>query len=259
MSDTSTGPRMLYWDIETAPWQAEGWGKKWDPRIIEFLEYGYALSVSWAWNDEPPQFFHKAKGKWNDKSLIKKIVSLLDEADVAIAHNGDKFDIREINARALYHRIPPPSPYISIDTIKIARTHFSLPSYKLNDISDYYGLGQKVVHTGIDLWHRCIKGDPEAWEEMRSYNDKDVELLRDVYNLMRPWMNRPGKAGTKFNAQQWYGAYSCPTCGSTDTRVRKEYYVRTKATWRHAVLCMSCKAWASLKRAGDVGDDGEYR
>lgn len=255
-----TGPVVTYWDIETAPWHARAWGKKWDARIIDFLSHGYALSVSWqVGEDGEPQFFHKAKGRGNDKSLIRKIAQIQDEADVLIAHNGDKFDIREINTRMLYHRIPPPSPYISIDTIKVARTHFSLPSYRLNDIADYYGLGQKVVHTGIDLWTRCVQGEEAAWAEMKEYNDQDVKLLRDVYILMRPWMNRPGKGGTKFNAQQWYGVYSCTSCGSMDTRVRKEKYARTKATWRHAVQCQDCKAWMTYKRAGDQLDNGEYR
>lgn len=251
-------PKVLYWDIETAPWNASLWGKRWDPKVIEFLSYGYGLSVSWAWGDGEPEFAHKARGKGKDKSLVKKIISLQNEADVIIAHNGDKFDIREINARALYHGIAPPSPYISIDTIKVARTHFALPSYKLNDIADYYELGHKTVHTGYALWKRCMQGEAEAWEEMRGYNDQDVILLRDVYKLIRPWMNRPGKAGTKFNAQQWYGVYACPTCGSQNTRVRKEYQIRTKATVRHAVQCQDCKAWSAFKRVGDL-DTGEYR
>ena len=83
-------------------------------------------------------------------------------------------------ARFLYHKLPPPSPFKSIDTVKVARRYFNMNSNKLDDIGRYLGLGRKVVHTGWDLWKRCFNGDRSAWQEMISYNTQDVVLFVDL-------------------------------------------------------------------------------
>jgi len=60
----------------------------------------------------------------NDKYLIKELWDVFDQADIIIAHHGDGFDIKKSNARFVFHNLQPPSPYKSIDTLKIARKYF---------------------------------------------------------------------------------------------------------------------------------------
>ena len=43
--------------------------------------------------------------------LIKDLHKLFDEADILIAHNGDRFDIRKSNARFIKNGLPRP-PHI---------------------------------------------------------------------------------------------------------------------------------------------------
>src|SRR4029078_8668904 len=71
----------------------------------------------------------------NDKRIVKNLWKLLNEADVVIAHNGDRFDLPKINARFLIHQIKPPSHYETIDTLKTARRKFGLTSNKLDYIT----------------------------------------------------------------------------------------------------------------------------
>ena len=252
-----SGPKVLIWDIETMSAQVRGWGPRWDFGVTDIEEWPYMLSVAWTWYDmetgewEPVQFRRKAKGKRNDKGLVKFTLDLLSEADVAVAHNGDRFDIPEVMARAAYHRLDRPEPFINVDTRKMAKK-LRLPSYKLNDIAAYFGFGTKVQHTGYDLWKRCENEDPEAWALMEEYNDFDVTLLARVFDHLRKYTDIP-----KLNMQQWTGRYTCTHCGSRNTE--KRGYRRTKAAVKRNVKCNTCRNWSYFKVANEDNDAGEYR
>jgi hypothetical protein len=40
---------------------------------------------------------------------------------------------------------------------------------------------------GFELWRECLKGNMEAWEEMRIYNIMDVLSLEELYTKLIPW------------------------------------------------------------------------
>ena len=65
----------------------------------------------------------------DDKRVLQSIWKLLDEADIVIGHNGDRFDLRKLNARFIDNDINPPSPFRTIDTLKVARREFAFVSY----------------------------------------------------------------------------------------------------------------------------------
>jgi len=44
----------------------------------------------------------------------------------------------------------------------------------------------------MPMWLKCIEGDKKALQEMLDYNVKDVEIMEDLYNIVRPWItNHP--------------------------------------------------------------------
>lgn len=253
-----TGPKALIWDIETAPAEGKFWGPRWDPKLVKIEQYPYLLSVAWTWYDLTSDtwgdtyFVRKAKGKRNDRRVVKQVWDLLDEADVAVAHNGDRFDITETMSRVIRQIGHRPSPFISIDTRKEAKKNFRLVSNKLNDIADYLGIGRKVQHTGWDLWDRCIANDEAAWETMEEYNVHDVELLAQVFRKMRPFIR-----GGKLNVQQWTGPNTCVDCGSARLQRRGEKFYRTQATYKQAYQCQDCFQWMYVASARK--DDGRLR
>ena len=115
----------------------------------------------------------------NDFFLVKDLRDLFDEADVLIAHNGDRFDIRKAQARMIRYNMKPPSRYQTIDTLKAARKHFQFDSSRLDALGQYLGLGRKLPTTGFNLWKRTMAGDRKAWAIMKRYNKHDVEILRE--------------------------------------------------------------------------------
>lgn len=133
-----------------------------------------------------PDFKLYKKDPTSDLEVVKVLHKLFDEADIVVAHNGNSFDQKKSQARMIIHGFKPPSPYLQIDTKLVARRNFNFTSNKLDDLGEYFGFGNKLK-TDYSLWKKCMAGDMKAWKYMRTYCDRDVELLEKVYIKMRPW------------------------------------------------------------------------
>ena len=95
--------------------------------------------------------------------LVVKLIDFIkiaNTADELVAHNGDKFDIKKLRTRCIYHRIPMFPKYQSLDTLKKAKDNFSFISNSLNAIANYLGLGSKMPHEGFGLWIKCMRKVP---------------------------------------------------------------------------------------------------
>jgi len=168
--------KVLLFDLETSYNLGAFWGKSWETDIVSITEYGKILCFAGKWLDGKMMFYG-----WNEKRLLRELWKLFDEADVVVAHNGKQFDVKWATTKFIQYGLPHPSKYKVFDTLKEAKKQLYLPSYKLNDISDYFGLGQKVEHEGLSLWKKCIKGDKKARKKMELYNIRDVALLEKLY------------------------------------------------------------------------------
>ena len=239
-------PRVAFFDIENGPSLGYFWGKLWETSILRVEQPWYMLSFSYKWMGEKKVYTHALpdypgykRNKEDDSSLLCDLHKLFDEADILIAHNGDRFDVRKTNARFIINGMLPPSPYKTIDTLKVARRHFHFDSNKLGDLGEYLKLGKKLVHTGFDLWARCMRGEPKAWNMMRRYNRRDIVLLERVYDRLKPYIvNHPN-----------LGLYTerpdhpeCPTCRSSHV-TRQGFRVSRSRKYRQ-YKCMDCGSWS---------------
>lgn len=232
--------KVLLLDIETAPSLGWVWAK-WETNVIDFKSDWYVLSYGYKWLGDKEvnvvglvDFPSYDRDRENDKQLMKSLWKLLDEADVVIAHNGDKFDLPKINTRFLTHGLKPPTPYKTVDTLKIARSNFAFDSNKLDDLGRYLKIGRKLPHTGFHLWMGCMNGDRESWATMKKYNGHDVELLEDVYMIIRPW----DKKHPHVNLGQ---TEVCPKCGSAN--VQRRGYNFTLLSKAQRYQCRDCAGW----------------
>jgi len=238
--------KVLLIDHETSPFEGFVWGK-YEQNVIEFTRYAQIICTAWKWLGE--KTVHAVSqadlpgytaGKLNDKGLVKLVWDLFDKADVIIAHNGDRFDIKVSNARFVFHRLSPPSHYQTVDTKKVAKKIGMFPSNKLGELGPYVGEGTKLQTGGFDLWKRCMDGDVSAWRKMKSYNKQDVVLLEDVYLKLLPWIERHPNRNV-FNREP----FGCPKCGSRQTQRRGDAVTATGRKARYQ--CMSCGGWSSGK------------
>lgn len=229
--------KTLILDIETAPLKSYVWGI-WNVNLghsLNMLESDwFILTWSAKWLFNPTVMSDKLTPeevlKEDDKRISKSLWALLEEADVVIAHNGLKFDIKRINTRFLKNGLTPPMPYMVIDTLIHARRRFNITSNKLDYIGKFLGLGEKLSTGGFDLWKRCMNGDAEALTEMEIYNIQDVKLLEDVYLTLLPYI-KPHPNVSLFVAED---VHACPSCGSTNLKWEGQYatYANTYDAFR---------------------------
>lgn len=236
-------PVKIFWDIETSPILGYAWGM-FETNIIKVKEYTKIISVSWMKEGEKhahvkalPDFPGYKPGVVDDKHLIRLIWDIMDEADILIAQNGDKFDVKTAQARMLAHGITPPSPPIQIDTLKIARRYFNLPAYNLDEMLRYVGLPGKVSTGGKELWFNCMEGDPKAWAKMKEYNKNDVEIMPPLYNKMRGW-HKTHPSVTNFTRKQ----LACPVCNAG--KLTKRGTCPLVGGYKIRYQCSECGRWS---------------
>jgi RNase_H superfamily len=252
-------PRVLLYDIENAP--TLGW--VWDlyeTNVVAVEAEWYMLSFAWKWLDETrthvlalDDFPGYERHPEDDKHLVKALHALFDEAEVTIAHNGDRFDRRKANARFLVHGMLPPSPYRTIDTLKVARRHFMFSSNKLGDLGQVLGLGGKAETGGWRTWRGCMAGDPKSWATMKKYNKQDVNLLEQIYRKLLPWIdNHPNMATLSGKPD------SCPKCGAPGASLIVRGW-RTLSTLSYPRLqCRKCGGYCRGRLASKDGARPDY-
>lgn len=239
-------PKILLLDIETAPLSGYMWSLwKQNIGLNQIISEWFMLcwSAKWIYSDEV------FSGKLNKKELLsqddRRICSdlwkLLDEAELVVAHNGDRFDIPKINTRFIINGLNRPSPYRTIDTLTVARKQFGFSSNRLDALAGYFGFEHKLS-TDFTLWDRCVKGDTEAMDYMAQYCDRDVLLLEEVYLKIRNWIPNHPNIGLYFDTTE----HICPNFGSTDLMEGKPYYT---TVGRYQTFRCKCGAISRVKKS----------
>lgn len=257
--EESTYPRVLIWDIETAPMITTAFSLFNEYSHYEnILQDWFIICASWKWLGHDKVYATSiAKNKKDlaryregilieenpsvDKTVIEDLHKVLSETDVIVGHNGDKFDLKMFNVRAAKYGLPP-IPYIpSVDTLKTAKGNFRFSSNRLDYLGRFLGLGKKV-ETEKGLWKRCVLGDVSAIKKMVEYNEGDVLLLEKVYYVLRPYMrNHPNL--NLINKDDM----SCPKCEST--KMQKRGFYRTRVSVFQRYQCTDCGGWTRSKKS----------
>jgi hypothetical protein len=247
-------PKILVFDIETAPGTCFYWRRKTTyinkDMIIE--KPGKVLSWAAKWlghEDVMAETLLDHGNLHDDFALCESLWQLLDKADIVIAHNGDRFDIKMMNARFLMHNLPPTSPYASIDTLKIARRYFGFDSNRLDELGQDLGIGRKMEHEGMALWIKCLDGDRDAFSRMLEYNVQDVLLLEQFYLKVRPYHKAHPNVSLYTDNEQ----IKCAKCGSDDVEP-VEGHVYSGATRYRLYKCTECGGF-SRGRTSDKTTD----
>lgn len=243
---TVKAPSVVLLDIETSPIKGYTW-TTFDANVLKIIESSKVISVAWKELSDAkvtvkalPDYKGYKKGVIDDKQLVDEIWHVLDNSDIVVAHNGNSFDFKRLNARFVYHGLTAPSTYKAIDTLTLAKRQFKFDSNSLNNLGQYLNLGSKISNGGFSLWTSCIEdGDPEAWKLMKEYNAQDVVLLEKVYLALRPFMsNHPNTNSIVDNP-----GMNCPTCQSD--KVAKRGFSITRTGRRQRYQCGDCGSWST--------------
>jgi predicted RNA-binding Zn-ribbon protein involved in translation (DUF1610 family) len=242
---TMRKPKVLIWDIETGYNLVRAHSLVVHSKYIHFDQLEserYIICAAFkelgkpgvrvlSIGDHPKHF---TKNPTDDKRVVEAIHEELSSADAIIAHNGDRFDIRRFNGRAIFHGLPPLPPVTQIDTLKIARKHFDFNANRLDYLAQYLGVGEKLKFKE-DLWKPVFHGDLKALSLMEKYNKRDVLILEKVYQRLAPY------AKAKLNRALFSEDLVCPSCGSPNTQRRGTTRTLTRVYQRHS--CRDCGHW----------------
>lgn len=226
--------RVLFYDIESMPHTSYTWGTyKQFIAPSQIVQSGRV--ACWAvkeYGKDRIQFASELNGH---KEMITKLHKILSDADAVCGYNSINFDNKMMNAEYAKYGLAPLPPAKQLDLFRVVKKHFKLPSYKLEYVVKYFGIGEKVKHAGFDLWVRCMAGERQAWKEMREYNERDTELLEALYIKLLPWIgNHPSHS---LDTE----AMICTNCGSNHLH-RKGYQTSKVGKWNR-YQCQDCGHW----------------
>lgn len=236
-------PKILVFDIETAPLMAFIWRLKTDYVSPAMLEKSNWWVISWSakWlfdHNVMHDVVSPEEAKEEDDSrVVQTLWDLIDEADIVISHNGINFDHKVLNMRWLLNDIHPPAHYRVIDTLRACRGLFSFPSFKLDFITKQLGIESKLDHEGFNMWRKCLKGNKEALNNMVQYNDQDVIALEGLYLIIRPWIKNHPNLGIFMESE----TPVCRVCGSENLTVMEGHDYTTNLS-RYETLRCECTA-----------------
>jgi len=179
--------KVLIYDIETSPnvgwfWRA---GYKLNIDASQIQQERAIICISYKWLDEKHIYNLTWDKNQDDNFMIKQFAEVLKEADLIVAHNGDRFDIKWIKTRALFHRIPMLPNYKQFDTLKVVKSKLYLNSNRLDYIAKFLGFKGKI-RTRYNLWGEvCKDNNRDSLNEMVEYCDEDVAQLEHIYKVLR--------------------------------------------------------------------------
>ncbi len=225
---TRSKAKVLLWDIETSPFKV--WTFRLGSKVSLYhnqIVKGTAtdiISIAYMWDYEDEAHVLDWGYEEQDSSkMVEEFDKILRQSDIAIAQNGDRFDVKHINTQRMLHNLPPMPDWSKYtdDLLKQTRKHFALPSYKLDYLSELFGLGGKN-DMELQDWINIVEkneGGKESFERMLRYNKKDVEDLKTIWNRVKYHVT------PKLNMSTLTGGHACTNCGSerikrNGTRVR---------------------------------------
>src|SRR5680860_489287 len=100
--------KVLVYDIETAPIMGFVWSLwKQNVGLNQIVDTSFMLTWAAKWLGEKRMLSASLTKKeviaQDDSRITQDLADLIREADIIMAHNGDRFDFPIVNARTAYH------------------------------------------------------------------------------------------------------------------------------------------------------------
>lgn len=241
-------PKILYFDIETSHAVAVVWGgHKQYVSHEQIVKDRKILSIGYMWDtDTMPTILRLDLDKHDltkfdddaDKQMLIDFMKIYSQADLAVAHNGRRFDIARIRARLVKHKLPDIKPILFDDSYGICKD-IGFTFHKLDFLGKSLGYGGKK-DAKLKLWIDIIfNKSSKSLQELCTYMGRDVTLLRTVYRRLRKY----GKSS--LNQAVFYGIPSlCPFCGSS--HVHSNGYKLTRRGKHKQYQCRECHKYSTV-------------
>jgi len=234
--------KRLLFDIETSPCVGYFWrpGRNLNIPYDNIIKDNAIICIAYKWHGKD-EVYSMTWEDGDDYEMLLKFITVVNSVDEAIGHNCDRFDLKWLRARCMYHRIPFPAHIQSFDTLKASRGQLALNSHRLDYIAKYLGVGQKNNDSGFGLWRGVMEGDSKSLKDMVKYCKNDVVILEKVYDELYKY-SKP-----KIHAAVHVGGFKhhCPSCGSPDTK-RNRKKTTAAGVPKVQMICNECNHYYTL-------------
>lgn len=210
--------RILTLDIERFPFLAAGYDLR-----TTYIPFGNIVQpsrmccVAAKWLDSDEVFFLAEydfdKGKLTKparRKMLTEIRRLVDEADIIVSFNGNRFDLPHLTTEWVLAGVPEPSPVKSVDLYQVGRKRLRLESNSLRYMCQRLGLPAKGDYGGMKAMLAAMDGDREVWEHLRDYNAQDVISTEALYLRLQGHNPQHPMMGSAFDGLR------CNQCGGTN-------------------------------------------
>ena len=234
---------IKFWDTEFTPNEGYFWGL-WDqnipPSFVNETQRMLCFGVK-----EYKKKTLVVDERVGRREMLTQLRDELDGVDLLVSWNGAKYDTRMANKEFVREGITPPSPYKEVDLMRIVKQRFAFASNKLDFVAQQLGVGRKVDTGGFDLWRGVMAGDEKSWNKMRRYQKGDVDLLENLFEVLKPWIKMPHPVSDR-------DGLVCRNCGGT--HLQRRGVARTLQSIYPRYQCQTCSTWMRGPERVAVGD-----
>lgn len=236
-----TDLKIGFWDTEWSPHTTYTWTQRpkylpnemlvEDARLLCYGVRDYERKTTQVVDERPGRV-----------EMLTSLRDWLSDRDVVVSYNGQSFDTKKVNSEFMKEGIDPPSPFKEVDLYRVIRKNATFYSGKLGFVADRIVGDTKVDTGGFDLWKGVLAGDERAWKKFRTYQKKDVDLLVEMFEKLKPWIKMPHPVA--------YGDNLCRNCGSDD--LQRRGFAATLNGIYQKYQCNVCKTWTRGNTRQDV-------
>jgi len=230
--------------VEGPFWDLNGWKHVIGRRIPAdaVTEWPRSICAAAKWYDESKVMF---SAEWEDghEGFMSATWDWFHEADIVVGHNMGGFDEKHLRGGWLEYGWSPPSPWKTVDTLKVARQQFNFESNTLDALCKRLGVEAKTDKYDANVAHAALGGDGKAQRKLRDYNIGDIRATEAVYDRLRPYIKNHPHLGM-FTADEW----SCPSCGHKDLSKNRKGDAHTYVQRYRQYQCEKCGTWVRGNR-----------
>ena len=225
--------------VEGAFWDLGGWKHVIGRRIPAdaVAEWPRSICAAAKWYDDTTVMF-AAEWEGGYEAFLRQTWEWYHEADIVVGHNVDRFDSRHLRGGWLEMGWTPPSPWKTVDTLKVARSELAFESNTLDALCKRLGVKAKTDKYDADIAHAALAGDEKAQRKLKAYNIGDIRATEAVYDRLRPYIKNHPHLG-QFTGDSW----SCANCGWTDLSNHRDGDATTYVQRYRRYACPKCGSW----------------
>jgi hypothetical protein len=143
------------------------------------------ICVAWQWLGESKVHFAAEWDTGHRGDMLEQVWKAYDEAAIVVGHNLQGFDTKKLESEWWLMGLPTPSPYKTVDTLKVARSTMGMESNTLDAICKRAGIVSKTDRYDVEVARAACAGDKKAQKQIKAYNVGDIHATTALYLSLR--------------------------------------------------------------------------